>query len=297
LQPELTITDPVQLERRLKRQRSDGAATDSHGSDEDAEGRDAKRSRMAAAAAAEALDDGGPDPLNLRSPDMPRQTAVRFANNLMPLEPMQPLDHHHQPNFNPNVIDPALYATSFNAYPSDAMAVDSPPRQPAAGFDPALLNPIPPMDDPFFAIAGPSTGPQLSDPANAGTGIPIHSLLQSTESAAPPPPTRSPSQRPKSLDPEPEPVPPIPMVVERTPTPPLPDFEIDDALVAELEATLCDSTSALTIEQLEQLRATCLATVWRHRTEWDRTPAVRELHELVKEFVDQVGGEESDADM
>jgi hypothetical protein len=76
----------------------------------------------------------------------------------------------------------------------------------------------------------------------------------------------------------------------------LPDFHLDEGLVVQLESALRDLTGSLNIEQLEQLRATCLATVWRHRTEWDRNPAVRELQDLVTEFVDQVGVDDEDAD-
>ncbi|KAJ6579592.1 AAA-domain-containing protein [Mycena vulgaris] len=299
LQPEHAITDPVQLERRLKRQRSDGAATDSHGSDEDgAEGRDAKRSKMAAATAAD-YDD---DPLNIISP--PRPTAVRFAGDLLQaMDFAQPLHNPIDP-----AIDPALYPAEPNPYASDAMAVDSPPSQRPSGFDAFLLNPLNPVnsypssaaaanDDPF--LAGPSNSGQPYAPSPNAGSIPINSLLHAPDSAVPGASAApSPSHRPKSLEPEPEPVPPpIPIIVERTPTPPLPDFHIDDARVAELESALRDRTAALTIEQLEQLRATCLATVWRHRTEWDRTPAVRELQDLVGEFVDQVGADDSDADM
>ncbi|KAJ7621654.1 AAA-domain-containing protein [Mycena polygramma] len=295
LQPEYTITDPVQLERRRKRQRPDGTATDSNGSDEDGlAGRDAKRSRMAAASAADGY--GSDDPLHL-GPGPSRLTGVRFAgdheqepmdatNEL--LDPMQPL------------IDPALYSAS-----SDAMVVDTPPPQRTSGFDPFLLNPAPPAtataststlsDDPFL------TGP--SNP-NSESSHTMQSLLHEPTPRIATAPS-SPSQRPrsKSNDPQPEPqsepVPPspIPIVVERTPTPPLPDFVLDEELVAQLETALCDLTASLTIEQLEQLRATCLATVWRHRTAWDRNPAVRELQDLVKEFVDQVGADDSDAEM
>ncbi|KAG6859716.1 hypothetical protein C0993_003557, partial [Termitomyces sp. T159_Od127] len=74
------------------------------------------------------------------------------------------------------------------------------------------------------------------------------------------------------------------MVVERTPTP-LPDFHVDDTLLEELQHHLCDGTGALTIEELEQLRATCLGCVWRHRTEWDRDTLVKELLDVVKEFI------------
>ncbi|KAJ7165878.1 AAA-domain-containing protein [Mycena filopes] len=300
LQPELAITDPVQLERRLKRQRSDGAATDSHGSDEDgAAGRDAKRSRMAAVAAADGY--GSDDPLTL-GPS--RANLVRFEGDEAP-QPMdisQPLDP--MLSLQDPVIDPALYSTSPNMYPSDAMAVDLPSAQRTTGFDPFLLNPAHAStstsisnanDDPF--LAGPSNSGQVHAPSPSP--IPIHSLLQPSPAPDAPGPS-SPAPRPKSKSKsrEPEPIPPpIPIVVERTPTPPLPDFHINDELVLQLESALRDSTSSLTIEQLEQLRATCLATVWRHRTAWDRNPAVRELQDLLQEFVDQVGADDSDADM
>ncbi|KAF7331024.1 AAA-domain-containing protein [Mycena venus] len=277
LQPELSITDPVQLERRLKRQRSDGAATDSHGSDEDGvAGRDAKRSRMGSAAAADGY--GSDDPLHL-GPSM----TVRFAGDeqqqpqSQPMDMNQPLDQPMQ-----SVIDPALYST----FP-DAMAVDSPPSQRPSGFDASLLNPVPSAiastsasnDNPFLA------GPSNSGP-NSTSSIPIQSLLHATSpmpavATAP----SSPTPRPKSLDPEPVP-PPIPIIVERTPTP----------ASARLQPRRGARRTARN-RALEQLRATCLATVWRHRTEWDRNPAVRELQDLVKEFVDQVGGDDSDADM
>ncbi|KAF7354684.1 AAA-domain-containing protein [Mycena sanguinolenta] len=278
LQPEHTITDPVQLERRLKRQRSDGAATDSHASDEDGvAGRDAKRSRMAAANATDGY--GSDDPLNLG----PSGPTVRFAADQQQQQPMNP-NFEPPPSFDP-FIDPALYSAS-----ADAMIVDPPSLQRPSGFDPTLLNPAPSIvssatnDDPF--LAGPSNS------ASTSTFIPIDSLTTPAPDAAIP---TAPSSPTPNQNPDPEPT---PIVVERTPTPPLPDFHLDDELVAQLETALCDLTASLNIEQLEQLRATCLATVWRHRTEWDRNPAVRELQDLVKEFVDQVGVEDSDdADM
>jgi hypothetical protein len=49
------------------------------------------------------------------------------------------------------------------------------------------------------------------------------------------------------------------------------------------------------VEQLEQLRATCLGCVWRRRKEWDRDALVGELKEVVKEFVDEVVDDMSDS--
>ena len=51
------------------------------------------------------------------------------------------------------------------------------------------------------------------------------------------------------------------MVIECMPTP-LPDFHVDDRLVAELQQRcLRDDTADLMIEELEQPRATCLGNV------------------------------------
>ncbi|KAF5336968.1 hypothetical protein D9611_002981 [Ephemerocybe angulata] len=81
---------------------------------------------------------------------------------------------------------------------------------------------------------------------------------------------------------------PVAMVVERSPSPPLPDFHIDEDLLQELRDKLKDTTGSLSIEQLEQLRATCLGEVWRQRKEWDRDPLVKALLKSVDEFLEEV---------
>jgi hypothetical protein len=77
------------------------------------------------------------------------------------------------------------------------------------------------------------------------------------------------------------------MIVERTPTP-LPDFHVEDELVVELQLCLCEDTGDLTIEELEQLRATCLGNVWRHHAEWDCNALVKELTDVIREFVSEL---------
>lgn len=78
------------------------------------------------------------------------------------------------------------------------------------------------------------------------------------------------------------------MVVERSPSPPLPDFHLNEDLLQELRAKLTEKTGSLTIEQLEQLRATCLGEVWSQRKEWDRDPLVEALLKSVDEFLEEV---------
>jgi len=86
---------------------------------------------------------------------------------------------------------------------------------------------------------------------------------------------------------------PEPMEIVRTPTP-LPDFRIDEYGMEQLKEHLRVSTVELNIEELEQLRATCLAVVWRHRSEWDRTALVGELLSVAKEFVQEVLAEDAE---
>jgi len=78
------------------------------------------------------------------------------------------------------------------------------------------------------------------------------------------------------------------VVIPRTPTPPLPDFILDEHDLDRLQAKLVDDTSRFTIEQLEQLRASCLGVVWNHRKEWDRSSAIRELVGMIDEIAAEV---------
>lgn len=88
--------------------------------------------------------------------------------------------------------------------------------------------------------------------------------------------------------PQKEPTPPPPPPPPRTPTP-LPDFHLDEGLLSQLQGSLRANTATLNVEQLEQLRATCLAAVWRRRADWDRDTLVRELQDLVSDFVEDMG--------
>ena len=85
-------------------------------------------------------------------------------------------------------------------------------------------------------------------------------------------------------EPQPEPM----IVIERTPTP-LPDFVVNENELAQLQTALRDKTEPLNVEELEQLRAACLALVWKHRSEWDRGALIRELRQTVERYVDEVG--------
>ncbi|KAL0955241.1 hypothetical protein HGRIS_004140 [Hohenbuehelia grisea] len=305
--PEITITDPVQLERRLKRQRTDEANADSHGSEgELSDGRGGKRSRISEGG------DEDQDPMDLLSGTTPRKLTptVRFAGDPIVLDGSASADG---PPIAPQEdAAEAPVPVPAPAPDGEAMAVDTPPVK-RGGFDPSLLNPAspdepqPPPAPSLEGILNPaqpvepptSQAPPIlpSDPENPFQPQPIEPVASSStqpaemDMASPP---RTPIRTPTELD-EHEaessrPLP-APVLVERSPTPPLPDFHVDESLVADLAHDLRDRTDRLNVEQLEQLRATCLGAVWRHRTEWDRDGLVRELVGVVSEFVSEVEDE------
>lgn len=281
-QPELTITDPLKLERKLKRQRSNEAGADSHGSsEENGEDRVAKRSKVSVS------DDDDRDPLDIAGPtsSQPRPPTVHFANDIKPMSTLEeeasPMNGHE--NYLPELTP-------------------SPSPHKIAGLD-HLLNPVPPSPPTF-----PNAPPLRSLMDAMGSITPIDAPVSSV-------PHQDSGRQPflhapvvdKSTSPSPvfmELVPPIisteevpneePMLIERTPTP-LPEFHVDASLINNLRADLRDQTGSLTIEQLEQLRATCLGCVWRHRTEWNRDALVNELNDVVKEFVAEVAEDLSDS--
>jgi len=254
-QPELSITDPVLLERRLKRQRSNEAGSESHGSEE--ENHEAKRSKV------NIHDDS--DPLNMISPP---QLRVHFETDVGAVQI-------------PNQV-------STRPDDDSGMAVDeTPSRKRTTGFDPMLLNPMPSPDEPQPFNIGTSLSVPLPETVTTQVNVPDD---QNPFLSSQPPPS-SPPCSPAHTS-----VPPGPMTVTRSPTPmvieravtPLPDFHVDEELLGELHRRLCEDTHSLTIEDLEQLRATCLGSVWRHRTNWNRDALVRELLELVREFVSEI---------
>ncbi|OCH93260.1 AAA-domain-containing protein [Obba rivulosa] len=266
-QPEAALADPDALMRTLKRQRShDAAATPSE--DEGGE-RSQKRSKVSPP------DDDDRDPIDLLAQHStpPRPLAVRFADEVeRPQTPVSP-----------------------------SSAQGELPRR--SGFDPALLNPLPipdtaPLPTPVF------TNDPESLVINSEPNISQHHQLPS-ESAPQTPmvvtpvavTATTPADSPNVLMdilPEQQQPPDAAMEVDRTPTP-LPDFHVDETLWSTLKCVLRDNTDTLNVEHLEQLRAVCLASVWRHRSDWDRTGLLQELLEVIKEFVDEVSVDDMDS--
>ncbi|KAJ3909689.1 hypothetical protein F5879DRAFT_791142 [Lentinula edodes] len=211
---------------------------------------------------------------------------------------------------------PTGYQSSSNPTPvpyimqnDNSMSVDQPqpPSTPRGGGVAMLLNPVHPGEERERTVsARPSPAPQNSHqpsaPVPGDDGNPFLTVSDDTrnvpnrKSASPLPqipahPTsilKSPAPPEKAASPMP--------IIERTPTP-LPNFHVDTLLLEQLHASLRESTFGLTIEELEQLRATCLGCVWRHRTEWDRDALVRELQDVVSDFVAEISANANASDL
>ncbi|KAF9236912.1 AAA-domain-containing protein [Melanogaster broomeanus] len=280
-QPEMAITDPLQLERRLKRARSGDRASGSpeSGGENNQDGvaalRQPKRPRTMLS------DDDEHDPIDLIGPSSSQQVraaTVRFANGGQPV--------HVEPSAAPEAEQSA-------GTPSDAMAVDSPvPHAPRrTGFAPFLLNPLPSEETRMRSVSFP---PSLNGAASgSGSHTPVFSPLpqhlgelqlptQSLPAHSPRTPVRTLGPLP---DPDMLPIVPPPREPTRSPTP-LPDFHVDEELLSNLRYQLKTRTSQLSVEQLEQLRATCLSCIWRHRAEWNRDALVHELLGVLSECLD-----------
>ena len=283
-QPEIAITDVTKLERaaRLKRPRSTGPSNGSQESgDEAGDSRDAKRSRV---------NSEDNVPVNSVEPCDSQQVSTVFLSF---------------PQAGPNSVIPN----------DDGGLLPNVPSTMGGGFDPSLLNPAPSHTDqqPYRRMFSPSSAPieeSPSEPSASDIHPPPHS-----PSPAPAPalhPEQSPISQPRPDDhqtdstpeapptsvstighkspapatPAPEPHS-VPIEVDREPTP-LPDFYCNQAALAHLAGGLRDMTSLLSIEQLEQLRASCLGRIWAHRSDWDRDKLILELGKVLHDFVDEV---------
>ncbi|TFY77944.1 hypothetical protein EWM64_g6069 [Hericium alpestre] len=287
-QPEISITDPLQLERRLKRQRSKEAGHDSLGSgDETSEGRTAKRSRVTSE-----------DPLILGAPTTPHHTStIHLPEDMLPPPPAPPSELRPPAGLPEQPVEPAR----------DQMPAAGPSGYRADGFDPSLLNPLSPSTgflSPHNPVANFAPQVVVTEPSAGSSNVPMDvgqpdARRSRSRSRSPLPAMQTEAQLVETQPEEPSKVSrqssdipgeapsPEEMEVERAETP-LPDFHVDDQLLSDLRRKLRDETDGLSVEQLEQLRAMCLGCVWRHRSAWDRDDLLRELSDLIQEFVEEV---------
>ncbi|KAH9843583.1 AAA-domain-containing protein [Rhodofomes roseus] len=291
---QISITDPTQLERRRKRHRSTSAANTA--SEDENGDRASKRSRTEG----DGMADGT---AATQSPE--KFVGVRFADDVDRVEtpslPAPQLNGIHEQMPAPHEPIPGQVpvpeASQYQPQPELEPEYE-PPRR-TGGFDPSLLNPLPSPSG--IAQAGPSSvtldiqnNPFLSHntPSIASFASPVADIHSPQPSVAvePPPPSESPAPVEEAQTSQPD----VPMEIHRTPSP-VPDFTLDEYLLDDLKRMLQDDTKSLNVEQLEQLRATCLGCVWRHRSEWNRTELIRELMETAKVFIEEVSTDDMDA--
>ncbi|KAH9963265.1 hypothetical protein BC827DRAFT_1194483 [Russula dissimulans] len=290
-EPEIAITDVTKLERaaRLKRQRSTGPSNGSQASgDETSDGRNAKRSRV------NSVEDVSMN-MNLSEPCNDQQVST--ATVYLSCSPA------------PN---------SLNPNGEGGLLPNVPPSAMGGGFDPSLLNPVPSHPDQssyrhFFSTSSASVDlspdPMTVDAQPLRSPSPVQApppTEQAPSSELPPTPqppipdadTHANSGLPITAE-APAPAPPAPehdleqIEVDREPTP-LPDFHFDQNAIARLRDDLRDMTDLFTVEQLEQLRASCLGRVWAHRSDWDRDNLILELGKVLRDFVDEVQADHGD---
>jgi hypothetical protein len=290
-EPEIAITDVTKLERaaRLKRQRSTGPSTGSQASgDEISDGRNAKRSRV-------------------NSEDVPMDANIPESCNSLQVSSVYL--SCPQPQQTPDSADTNGDGGLLPDVPLSAMG---------GGFDPSLLNPAPPQEPylRFFTPSSASVGapsdppdsmtvdaqpPHSPSPALPPESAPNSELLPTSEPlvsntdvpSTPIPPIASES---------PAPAPPAPehdfeaIEIDREPTP-LPEFHFDQNALTRLGDDLRDTTDLFSVEQLEQLRASCLGCIWAHRSDWDRNNLILELGKVLSDFVDEVRVDHEDEAM
>ncbi|KAI0052664.1 AAA-domain-containing protein [Auriscalpium vulgare] len=269
-EPEIAITDPLKLERaaRLKRQRSNEASNESP-AEEEGEARGSKRSRVASH--------------EEESPAPPVVEDARVNAHHPAPSPLEAL-HHVAPPLNEHE-PPHLTSTPL----ANGVAIDTSHSSAPVEEHQPLLPILNGHSGVFSSTLSPSTTPVPTSVTNAAGD----SLGHQHEPTATPPQSNSPgpSELPNGYGVETGPTIEAlalePMEVERDPTP-LPDFHVDDGALSHLHSSIRDSTSGLSVEQLEQLRASCLGRIWQHRTEWDRNVLIHELEQLVAEFTEEV---------
>ena len=316
-QPEIQITDPLQLERRLKRARSAGDGERPSGSPEAGAGgedkpeesgaspRQQKRARTIALS-----DDEDHDPIDLLGlPAASQQgqrrppVSVRFANDGQPMPMPAPEQHQHEqtaPNVNgwmdammvdypaPALRHDVLDSFMHVAQQQQPVSVPVPEKAPPMSIS-HLLNGDTHASSSHTHTPVLSPRPQVHNDLQPPLFPAAAAAVVATAQPEPSPPltpvpSMSTDEVPQASGAEPMCVSP-PREPSRPPTP-LPEFHVDEELMFTLQHKLTTRTDQLSVETLEQLRAMCLGCVWRHRAEWNRDALVREILGVLDEFLD-----------
>lgn len=292
------IPDIGELERRLKRTRKEDEDSQAEADDVHGPSKRSKAANGTNGSSHESEDGSHPDePVASTSRLNGTSSSSGFADLLNPSANFSPPSPPDAQMLDPHPFPPELpgSSTSHDRMPGEIRAPHSiaPPMQ---------VGPLPDVNEMEFSgplndVLDPST--LLPLPASfAGTGAGVASSSGSGGQVrfAPepevaiistPPPTSSAGDNngPKTPTRESSPI----AVDVSTPEPePHGDFELSDAGVESLNKFITESTEALSIDELEQLRAACYDIIWRGRKEWDRTEMLTELTELAHEFVLEV---------
>lgn len=246
--PELPITDPLKLERRLKRQRSSDPSPS-----QDEAGRDDVRSSKKARMSSE---EGDADPLNVVDPTLPHVKSgvnVRFAQETMVVSLSSPAPMINMTSVTQSMSDPALAESDM---PYDGSGVTS------------------------------NTQDISSHPSATSTGMNHLTEARHVVDSVPPlPEAEPPGPLPMEVESEVRVEEPV---LLRSPSPePHPPFEVPEEYLHQFSEELFTLTSSFNVEQLEQLRAACFACIWRRRSEWNRGGMILELTTILRTFLQE----------
>jgi hypothetical protein len=180
----------------------------------------------------------------------------------LPHQPLFTEQYHHAysgsgayPVYNNHTLTPTpSYFRPDNAHSTGPFPATnhhlSPPR------------PFSPASNPFYPV--PQTPTPFGMPQPVTNQLPAHMAATHSRSASPRPP------------------------VPRHTTTPHPPLRSDPAQSEALLYDLSRRTEGYTVEQLEQVYAACMDTIWRLRHEWDRSSVTRETERCINRLLSEI---------
>lgn len=262
--PEFGLSDVVQLERKLKRQRRDSESPS--GGEEGRENGSKRHKADGVNGVVPGMDELGDgreagqsesQPFDFGAPRVAFDLTGRHGGAAE--ETLEEADTGKDGNFEAGV--PVAPIVSEAIVGSDYQLSHVPTSTNLAASGSVSIDPAAPLASNFTSSSLPEDNlPSHHDPAK---------LADLTDMAV---------DVSKAFEAEPEPEPePIPKVI--------PEFVIDDSAVSRLERILVGETGSFNVDQLEQLRAACYDRIWSGRKEWDRRPLVEELCQMGEEMI------------
>lgn len=117
-------------------------------------------------------------------------------------------------------------------------------------------------------------------PSSQGSG---HQSSSQSGSSQPPVPAFNVLSRPSQ-------VPSVQALLNNTPSQPepQPEFIMDEAFINGLHEKLTERTSGCSVEQLEQVHAALMASLWQQRAEWNRTKVGTEVMQVFNDVMEDI---------